>query len=346
MNVKFLRNTIEMNKSEKKKVAVIGGGSWATALVKILCEHQHIQISWWLRDQKDIDHIRKYHHNPSYLSDVVIPAGKVRPCEKIKDAVKKADDIILVIPAAFIQEPLRTLTTADMQGKRIISAIKGMVPDQNMLITDWMHETFAVPYENMCVIAGPCHAEEVALEKQSYLSIASDSNEMAEAFSEMLSCRFVKANPIKDLYGVEYAAVMKNIVALAVGISHGLGYGDNLQAVLVSNAMQEIRRFVTAADPRERDMNGSAYLGDLLVTAYSQFSRNRLFGNMIGRGYSVQAAQLQMNMIAEGYYAARSICLMNEQYQVEMPVTETVYQILYEGVSPDAAFKKLLEILK
>lgn len=335
-----------MNKSEKKRVAVIGGGSWATALVKILCENQNIQISWWLRDKKDIDHIRKFHHNPSYLSDVLILPAKVKPYEKIKDAVKRADDIILAIPAAFIQEPLNILTPEDLKGKRIISAIKGMVPDLNVLVTDWIHTVFNVPYEQLCVIAGPCHAEEVALEKHSYLSIASESESTAKMISDLLSCRFVRANPVMDLYGVEYAAVMKNIVALAAGISHGLGNGDNMQAVLVSNAMQEIKRFVTTIDPRERDMDGSAYLGDLLVTAYSQFSRNRLFGNMIGRGYSVKAAQLEMNMIAEGYYAARSISLMNEQYGVDMPITDAVFQVLYKGVSPESAFSKLLSNLK
>lgn len=335
-----------MNKSEKKRVAVIGGGSWATALVKILCENQQIQVSWWLRDPKDIDHIRRFHHNPSYLSDVHLPSGKVKPYEKIKDAIKKADDIILAIPAAFIQEPLKELSPQDLKGKRIVSAIKGMVPDLNLLVTDWVHKVFEVPYDQMCVIAGPCHAEEVALEKQSYLSIASESESLAGRISKLLSCRFVIANPVKDLYGVEYAAVMKNIVALAAGISHGIGNGDNMQAVLVSNAMQEIKRFVTAIDPRERDMDGSAYLGDLLVTAYSQFSRNRLFGNMVGRGYSVKAAQLEMNMIAEGYYAARSIKLINEQYQVVMPITEAVYQVLYEGIKPETAFTKLLNILK
>jgi glycerol-3-phosphate dehydrogenase (NAD(P)+) len=314
--------------------------------VKILCEQPSIQISWWLRDQKDIDHIRAYHHNPSYLSDILIPASKVKPFEKIKDAVKRSDYIILVIPAAFIQQPLQSLTSKDLAGKTIISAIKGMVPDENILVTDWVHRVFHIPHNNLSVIAGPCHAEEVALEKQSYLSIASESPETAQQVAALLRCRFVQANPIQDLYGVEYAAVMKNIIALAAGIGHGLGYGDNLQAVLVSNAMQEMNRFVTAVDSRERDMNASAYLGDLLVTAYSQFSRNRLFGNMIGRGYSVQAAQLEMNMIAEGYYAAKSIYTKNQEYGVVMPIVNTVYSILYEKEKVEIAFKKLLDDLK
>lgn len=316
------------------KVAVIGGGSWATALVKILTEHPQIQVKWWLRDLPDIEHIRTYHHNPSYLSDVYINPKKVKVFEKIKDALKGTDYVILAIPAAFIQEPLKEIDPTQLKGKRIVSAIKGMIPFQNQLVTDWLEAEYRIPLDDMCIIAGPCHAEEVALEKQSYLTIASTNTSCAEDFSHLMTCRFVVANPLNDLYGVEYAAVMKNIIALACGITHGIGYGDNFQAVLVSNAMQEIRRFVTALDPRERDLSSSAYLGDLLVTAYSQFSRNRLFGNMVGRGYSVKAAQLEMNMIAEGYYAAKSIFDINQQFGVSMPITEAVYRILYHGTPP------------
>jgi glycerol-3-phosphate dehydrogenase (NAD(P)+) len=201
-----------------------------------------------------------------------------------------------------------------------------------------MHET--------CVIAGPCHAEEVALEKQSYLSIASTECPTSEDFAKLMTCRYVTANPLDDLYGVEYSAVMKNIIALACGITHGLGYGDNFQAVLVSNAMQEIGRFVTAVDPRERDLSSSAYLGDLLVTAYSQFSRNRLFGNMIGRGYSVKAAQLEMKMIAEGYYATKSIHTLNNVHHVNLPITNAVYNILYEDQAPSLVMEELKKLLK
>jgi glycerol-3-phosphate dehydrogenase (NAD(P)+) len=213
-------------------------------------------------------------------------------------------------------------------------------------VTDWVAEKYNVPLSDTCVIAGPCHAEEVALEKQSYLTIASTDNATAEEFAKLMTCRFVTANPLEDLYGVEYAAVMKNIVALACGITHGLGYGDNFQAVLVSNAMQEIGRFVTALDPREREISSSAYLGDLLVTSYSQFSRNRLFGNMIGRGYSVKAAQLEMKMIAEGYYATRSIMEMNKAFHVNIPITTAVYSILYDEQSPASVMEELKKNLK
>jgi glycerol-3-phosphate dehydrogenase (NAD(P)+) len=330
-----------MTSSSAIKIAVIGGGSWATALVKILSEHPQVQTRWWLRDQPDIEHIRAYHHNPSYLSDVYINPKKVKVFEKIREAIKGTEYVILAIPAAFIQEPLREITASHLKAKRIVSAIKGMIPKQNKLVTDWLVEQYGIPLTDMCVIAGPCHAEEVALEKQSYLTIASPNPECAADFAQFMTCRFVVANPLADLYGVEYAAVMKNIIALSCGITHGIGYGDNFQAVLVSNAMQEIQRFVTAIDPRARDLSSSAYLGDLLVTAYSQFSRNRLFGNMIGRGYSVKAAQLEMNMIAEGYYAAKSIHVINKHYKVHMPITESAYRILYKGIAPASEMEAL-----
>lgn len=328
------------------KIAIIGGGSWATALIKILSEQQNIQVRWWLRNKKDIEHIRKFHHNPSYLSDVFLPPKKVKVFEKTREAVKGADYVILAVPAAFVQESLQDLNESHLKGKRIVSAIKGMIPEENILVTDWVSEKYKVPMHDIAVIAGPCHAEEVALEKQSYLTIASTDAVCAEDFSKLMTCRYVTAHPLADLYGVEYAAVMKNIVALACGITHGLGNGDNFQAVMVSNAMQEIRHFVTALDPRERQLSTSAYLGDLLVTAYSQFSRNRLFGNMIGRGYSVKAAQLEMKMIAEGYYATKSIFELNRALKVELPITTAVYSILYQEESPSVVIEALKKVLK
>jgi len=335
-----------MKKTSLHKIAVVGGGSWATALVKILSEQPSNRVRWWLRSQADIDHIRAYHHNPRYLSDVFHSPKKVKVCAKIKDAIRDADYVVLAVPAAFVREPFEALRPANFFGKRVVSAIKGMIPGTNQLVTDWMEEKFGVPLDDICVIAGPCHAEEVALEKQSYLTITSTNPDCAADFAKIITCRYVTAHPLADLYGVEYTAVMKNIVALACGITYGLGYGDNFQAVMVSNAMQEIRRFVTAVDPRERDMSASAYLGDLLVTAYSQFSRNRLFGNMIGRGYSVTAAQVEMKMIAEGYYATKSIHTLNKSYGVAMPITDAVYRVLYEGMAPGLVMNELKEKLQ
>ncbi len=242
--------------------------------------------------------------------------------------------------------PSKASKPEQLAGKSIISAIKGMIPEKNQLITDWAEQEFGVPSGRIAVIAGPCHAEEVALEKQSYLTIASQNLDFASEVAQFMNGRFVQTSALDDIYGVEYCAVMKNIIALACGITHGLGYGDNFQAVLVSNAMQEIRRFVDRVYPMQRDLSASAYLGDLLVTAYSPFSRNRTFGHLIGRGYSVQSAQMEMNMIAEGYYAVKSIHEINQQYNVLMPIMEMVYTVLYEKTSPVLATNALKTVLK
>jgi glycerol-3-phosphate dehydrogenase (NAD(P)+) len=325
-------------------VTVIGGGSWATALIKILSE-KNIKIKWWLRNQEAINHIKKHHHNPEYLSSVELHPSKIKPYNNLKEALKGTEWVLLAIPAAFIESAIGDVSPELFRGKRVISGVKGMVPSCNMLVTDWFSEKFKIPKENIGAIAGPCHAEEIALEKQSYLTIASEGNETAKDFAELLACRFVKTAFITDLDGVEYAAVMKNIVALACGITHGLGAGDNFQAVMVSNAMLEIERFVNNISPREREINSSAYLGDLLVTAYSQFSRNRTFGNMIGRGYSVKTAQIELKMIAEGYYATNSINEINKKLGVKMPILEFTYSILYQNQSLLKAFEILKEKL-
>ena len=332
-------------KPASTSIAVVGGGSWATAIIKILCEN-NVKIRWWLRDGQDAAYIRKHHTNPTYLRDVRLDPRKVKPFTKISEAILGAEYVILAIPAAFVAEPLQTLKPQHFANKRVVSAIKGMIPDAHCLVTDWVAQRFDVPQSNLCVIAGPCHAEEIALEKQSYLTIAATNHACAADFAQLMSGRFVVANPLLDLYGVEYAAVMKNIVALACGITHGLGYGDNFQAVMVSNAMKEIAGLVEAIDPRPRNLDASAYLGDLLVTAYSQFSRNRTFGNMIGRGYSVKSAQIEMKMIAEGYYAAKSIYELNKSLNVQLPIAEMVYQILYQQQPVAAAVNALKLQLK
>ena len=324
---------------------MVGGGSWATALIKILSEN-NVAIKWWLRSKADADHIKQFHHNKSYLSDVQINPRKVKVYTRVRDAFKESEFVILAVPAAFVSDALDELETRDFAGKCVISAIKGMIPEKNQLVTDWISAQYGVPTSRIAVIAGPCHAEEVALEKQSYLTIGSTDLACADAVARLLTCRFVQALPLADIYGIEYSAVIKNIVALASGITRGIGYGDNFQAVLVSNAMQEIKRFVDAVYPQHRDLSASAYLGDLLVTAYSPFSRNRTFGTLIGRGYTIQSAQAEMNMISEGYYAVKSIHAINKQYQVDLPITEAVYQILYEGASPVAEMKKLQGKLK
>ncbi len=326
-------------------ITVVGGGSWATAIVKILSE-QPVKIKWWMRSQESVDHIKKHHHNPKYLSSVELHPSKVKAYAQLKDALKNTEWVILAIPAAFVEATFQGIDATLLENKKMVSAIKGMIPEQNLLVSDWLTQKYGIAANDQCIIAGPCHAEEVALEKQSYLTIASPNAALAQEFVGLMACRFVKCHSLSDLYGVEYAAVMKNIVSLACGIAHGLGAGDNFQAVMVANAMEEIERFIAKIAPLPRNVLASAYLGDLLVTAYSQFSRNRAFGNMIGRGYSVSSAQLEMNMIAEGYFAVKSIFKLNEKLKLEMPITHFAYQVLYEKKSLTKQFELLKNQLK
>jgi len=328
------------------KIAVIGGGSWATAIVKILSDNlTEKEIFWWMRDQAAVNHICKYRHNPNYLSSVEIKVKPENIFTDIKTAIAAADMVLLNVPAAFLKQSLKEITAKDLKGKKIISAIKGIVPDENLIIGEFMHQQYQIPLNDIVVISGPCHAEEVALEKLSYLTIASQDMTLACKFAKMMNTRYIKTNSSDDIYGTEYGAVLKNIYAVASGICHGVGFGDNFQAVLISNAIREMSRFVDAIHPITRDIKESAYLGDLLVTSYSQFSRNRTFGNMIGKGYTVKSAQLEMNMVAEGYYAVNSIHQINKIHKVNMPIARAVYAILYEKHSPNIEMKLLADLL-
>ncbi|RZK77950.1 MAG: glycerol-3-phosphate dehydrogenase, partial [Pedobacter sp.] len=319
------------------KVAMIGGGSWATAIIKMLSDNTAPkEIFWWMRNKDAILHLQKYKHNPNYLSSVEIRIPEDHISDDINGIIAQADYIVLNVPAAFLKETLTGVTPGQLKGKKFISAIKGVVPDENLIIGEFLNNKYQIPLEDIVVISGPCHAEEVALEKLSYLTIASVDLQLASQFAGLLKTRYIKANISDDIFGTEYAAVLKNIYAVASGICHGVGYGDNFQAVLISNAIREIKRFVDVVHPIDRDIKESAYLGDLLVTAYSQFSRNRTFGNMIGKGYTVKSAQLEMNMIAEGYYAVKCIHNVNKKYNVHMPISQAVYSILYERQSPQS----------
>ncbi len=317
------------------KVAMIGGGSWATAIIKMLSDNVSLkEIYWWMRNEEAISHIKNFKHNPNYLSSVEIKLPESHISSDIATIIKQADYVVLNVPAAFLKETLSGVSASDLKGKKIVSAIKGIVPDENLIIGEFLNQKYDVPLEDILVISGPCHAEEVALEKLSYLTIASTNVALAQKFADLLATRYIKTNVSDDIFGTEYAAVLKNIYAVASGICHGVGYGDNFQAVLISNAIREIKDFVDAVHPIDRDIKESAYLGDLLVTCYSQFSRNRTFGNMVGKGYTVKSAQLEMNMIAEGYYAVSCMHYINQKYKVEMPISQAVYNILYEKHSP------------
>lgn len=329
---------------QNKNIAVIGGGSWATALVKMLCNNVE-KVNWWVRSQETVEYIKKYRHNPNYLSSVEFDTNKLNLSSNLKEVLSGAEAIILAVPSAFLKDAVSGLKKEDFKNKIVFSAIKGIVPENNLIIAEFLNKEFDVPIENIGVITGPCHAEEVALEKLSYLTIACQSQENAELIASKLACRYIKTTVSDDIYGTEYSAVLKNVFAIAGGICHGLGYGDNFQAVLISNGIQEIKRFVDEVHPIDRDIKSSAYLGDLLVTAYSQFSRNRTFGNMVGKGYSVKSAQMEMNMVAEGYYAVKCISEINKMHKVDMPITDAVYRILYEKMSPAVEIRLLTEKL-
>ena len=328
------------------KVAVIGGGSWATALVKLISDREHkdaIQLSWWVRREETAEHLRKFRHNPDYLSSVLLPTESMNITTDLEAAIASADLVILAIPSAFLYQQLETLPVTCFEGKYVASAIKGVIPQTFEVVGAFLKNRFNMPEKDLLVIGGPCHAEEVALEKLSFLTIASGSEGSARKLAEILESRYLKTTISLDLYGTEYAAVLKNVYAIASGICHGLGYGDNFQAVLMTFAVKEMDFFLATCSPMERDVNDHVYLGDLLVTAYSQFSRNRTFGMMVGKGYSVKFAQMEMNMIAEGYYATRSMHEIVKNLQVTMPILEAMYQILYEGAVPKKVVERMIE---
>lgn len=331
-----------------KNIAVLGGGSWGTAITKMLSEHKKSAdgkistLQWWIRSEETAQYIRTNRHNPKYISSVEIHPDLVSVSSDIKQVISTADILVLAVPSAFLKDALKDVTAQDLKGKYIVSAIKGLLPHSKQIVADFLMNEFGVPHENMMVISGPCHAEEVASEKLSYLTIAGLNQEVAEHFASLLACRYIRTIISKDITGTEYGAVLKNIYAVASGICHGIGYGDNFQAVLISNAIREMEAFLYKVHAHPREINHSAYLGDLLVTSYSQHSRNRTFGNMLGKGYTVKSAQLEMNMIAEGYYATKSMHELNqEELHVDMPIAEAVYSIIYENVPARAAIEKL-----
>lgn len=328
----------------RERIAVIGGGSWATAIVKLLCNTQE-KVNWWMRSQESVDHILHFKHNPKYLQSVEFELSKLMITTDLVELIRSSDVLIIATPSAFLTETFRGIPAELFHGKIVFSAVKGIIPEYHSIPARFIHKTLGTPYDKIGIICGPCHAEEVALERLSYLTIACSDEQIATNMAEALACRYIKTTTSDDLFGTEISAVLKNVYALAAGICHGIGYGDNFQAVLISNAIQEIERFIDVVSPVHRDTKTSAYLGDLLVTAYSNFSRNRTFGFMIGKGYSVKSAQLEMNMIAEGYYATNSLMEINKKFEVEMPILQAVYRILYEGISPVIEMKLLAEKL-
>ncbi|WP_339611763.1 NAD(P)H-dependent glycerol-3-phosphate dehydrogenase [uncultured Planktosalinus sp.] len=328
---------------ENPSFAVIGGGSWATAIVKMLCENLP-KVHWYMRSIYAIEHIKKEDHNPNYLSSVEFDTKQLSLSNDINKVIKNADVVIFAIPSAFLSNELEKLTVS-LEKKIIFSAIKGIVPETGLIVGEHFNQTYNIPFENIGVITGPCHAEEVALERLSYITVACADPEKSKMVAKYLSSDYIKTTTSDDVIGTEYAAMLKNIYAIAAGIAHGLGYGDNFQSVLMSNGIREMRKFIKKVYKMKRNINDSAYLGDLLVTGYSTFSRNRMFGNMIGKGYTVKSAQMEMSMVAEGYYATKSAWELNQKKKAKTPIINAVYEILYENKNPKKVFKKLTEKL-
>ena len=329
--------------SKELKYAVFGGGSWATAIVKMLCENLD-EVGWYMRSVYAKQHIINEQHNPNYLSSVEFHLEQLKLSNDINEMVRYADVLFFVIPSAFIHQELEKMT-ASLDGKTIVSAVKGIIPESGLLVGEHFHDVYNIPFDSIAVIAGPCHAEEVALERLSYLTISCADADKAQTIANQLSSSYIKTKISDDIIGTEYAVMLKNIYAIAAGMAHGLGYGDNFQSVLMSNAIREMKRFIKKMHKMKRNINNSAYLGDLLVTGYSIFSRNRMFGNMIGKGYTVKSAMMEMNMVAEGYYATKSAYLLNQKNakKTHIPIINAVYAILYENKNPKKVFKKLTE---
>ncbi|MDE6247527.1 MAG: NAD(P)-binding domain-containing protein [Muribaculaceae bacterium] len=334
---------METEKYQLGKVAVIGGGSWATALAKLLMRNCD-RIVWYMHRQDRIDDFIRFRHNPVYLSDVAFDIERIDFTSDINEACREADTLVVAVPSPYFKG-IADGITEDISGKFIVSAVKGIVPDDNMIVTDYFASKFGCKDERLMVIGGPCHAEEVALERLSYLTIGCHNTGYSRQFASLIAGGRLKTIISSDVAGIEYGAVLKNVYAIAGGIVNGMKAGDNFMAMLVCNAIREMRRFVDAISPMpDRDIDRSAYLGDLLVTAYSKFSRNHNFGSMIGKGYSVKAAMMEMAMVAEGYYGTKCIYEINEStVKVEMPILNCIYSILYNGASARLAIDRITD---
>jgi len=327
------------------KIAVMGGGSWATALAKIVMYSQQ-EINWYMRRPDRIEDFKLMKHNPAYLSSITFDTSRITFYDDINQAIDESDTLIFATPSPYIKDHLKKVTTS-MEKKYIISAIKGIVPDENMLVNDYFAKYYGVNPDNILIIAGACHAEEIAMEHLSYLTLVCRDIRKANKLSEnVFKTPYLKSASSRDMTGLEYVSVLKNIYAIVAGICHGLKYGDNFQSVYIPNAFDEMVRFLNVVHPLKRNITSAAYLSDLLVTSYSTFSRNRMFGKMIGEGNSVNAAKVELGMVAEGYYATKCVYEINEKYKVEMPILDALYGILYERKPAAAQIKKITEVFR
>ncbi len=328
----------------KLHIGVLGGGSWGTALVKLLSENTP-DLHWWVRSEKTVTHVKTYGKNPSYLRSADLPKN-IDISTDINAVMEKSNIIVIAIPSAFLKKEVRKVNVNMLRKKIFFSAVKGIVPGEVATVTQLLHAGFRVPKDQLGVISGPCHSEEVAMEKQSFLTVGAYNNQYAQLLRTLLITRFMKISVSSDVKGIEYASILKNIIAIASGISVGLGYGDNFQAVLIANAVEEMKMLLNTIEKNGRDLSRSVYLGDVIVTSFSKFSRNRMLGNMLGKGYSLKASLTEMNMIAEGYYAAESVMKIAEKNKLTLPVMEMVYNVLYKNKNAADQMKELAKILR
>lgn len=331
---------------------ILGSGSWATALAKLLTDNGNT-INWWIRNKETIAHFQSKKNNPHYVSSAIFNTEQLNLNNHINEVVNNSDVLVIAIPSAFVEDVLQQLPANAFEGKKIVSAIKGILPTENILLNEYLHKHFHIQLENYFTVLGPCHAEEVAAKKLSYLTFSGVDENTTKQIATHFETDYLNTVINHDIYGVQYAAILKNIYALGAGIAHGLEYGDNFLSVYITNAADEmvtfLRRLVwnneTAEEQRKINYAASVYLGDLLVTCYSLYSRNRTFGNMIGKGYSVKAAQLELNMIAEGYFASKCINKTNKTVQAEIPIATTIYNILWNHLPAENGFKEIEKLL-
>jgi glycerol-3-phosphate dehydrogenase (NAD(P)+) len=343
------------------RFGIIGSGSWATALAKILTDNRHT-IQWCVRSEQMIAHIKQRHHNPHYLSSVYFDTALLALQTDVVGVFQESDCIVIAVPSAYAMVVLKDINARLLKDKKILSAIKGILPENNLLLNEWLQRDFEFSPSRYFTVMGPCHAEEVAAEKLSFLTFSGLEPADTRALAASFNTEYLNTIVNDDVMGVQFAAILKNIYALGAGIAHGLEYGDNFLSVLIANCADEMAGFLQKAGIPHMEVGvhekedgvthkkspnyaASVYLGDLLVTCYSLFSRNRTFGNMIGKGYSVSAAKLEMNMVAEGYNASKCIYIINERVGAEMPIANCIYRVLWENVAPRQAFKEIEEVL-
>ncbi len=336
---------LKKDESGSTDITIVGSGSWATAMTMVLTANGH-SVTWYIDRPEIYRHVRRYGRNPYYLATVEFDLRLINPSDNIRSAVNSSGVVILVTPAAYLKAALEGMEDNDLEGKTVCSGIKGIIPGDNCVTGEYLIRRYLVPDKNIVIITGPSHAEEVSTEKLTYLTFASRDSERAAGVASLFSNRWIRTLISGDFIGTEYAAVMKNIYAIAAGIANGMAYGDNFIAVLLANAAGEMSRFVNAVSPLQREITESPYLGDLLVTGYSQFSRNRNLGYMIGKGYAVRNALMEMNQVAEGYFASSCIHEVNEKLKADIPIAETVYRILYTTANPVQEMKSLSKKLK